>query len=146
MLKSVMAFAAAASMAASPCLSAELDRHEEIGARRSGAGVGAYLAIPLGGPRHGRTQSGLRISVSHDYRDARNQSVPVVRSDVFDLRLIGDQQPTLYVAGQAVTGEAARRNNLFGTSSIVTVAVLTLAVIGAIVVWKEIDDDDDQPD
>ena len=140
MLKTAIASAAACSMAASPCLAADLAGFEETGARRSGAGVGAYVALPFGGPRSGRTQAGLRLTVSHDYRDAAAQTAPVIRSDAFDLRLVGDREPTLYLAGRPVTGEQARRNNLTGVGTLVTVVVVAAAVVGGIVIWNAIDD------
>lgn len=130
---------AAASMAASSALAADLDRFEDRPDRRSGAGVGAYLELPFGGPRDGRVQAGLRMTSLQADRDAPSR---VAASNTFDLRLVGDRGPTLYVAGTPVTGEEARRSNLFGGPSIVTVAVLALAAVGAIVIWKEIDDDD----
>ena len=88
MLRNAIAFAAACSMAASPCLAADFAGFEETGARRSGAGVGAYLALPFGGPRSGRTQAGLRLTVSHDYRAATAQTAPLIRSDAFDIRTL----------------------------------------------------------
>jgi hypothetical protein len=140
MLKTAIAFTAACSMAASPCLAADLAGFDEVGARRSGAGVGAYVSVPLGGPRSGRTQAGLRLTVSHDYRDATAQTAPVIRSEALDLRLIGDREPTLYMAGRPLTGEQARRNNLTGVGTLVTVVVIAAAVVGGIVIWNAIDD------
>jgi hypothetical protein len=134
------AFAAACSMAATPCLAAELTQFNDSGARRSGAGLGAYVSIPLGGARDGRPQAGMRLTVTHDYRNAQAQSAPVVRADTFDLRLIGDRRPTLYVAGQPVTGEQARRNNLTGVGTLVTVAIVAAAVVGGYFIIRAIDD------
>ncbi len=139
-LKNALAFAAACSMAASPCLAADLVQSDEAGARRSGAGIGAYFEVPLGGPRSGRAHAGVRTTVSHDYRDARAPTAPVVRADAFDLRLLGGRAPTLYMAGRPVTGEEARRNNLTGVGTLVTVAVVAAAVVGGIVIWNAIDD------
>lgn len=140
MLKTGLGFAAACSMAASPCLAADFAGFDQTGGRRSGAGVGAYVAVPFGGPRSGRTQAGLRLTVSHDYRDATAQTAPVIRSDAFELRLIGDREPTLYMAGRPVTGEQAERANLTGVGTLVTVVVVAAAVVGGIVIWNAIDD------
>lgn len=140
MLKYAIAFAAACSTAASPCLAADLAGFDEVGARRSGAGVGAYVAVPFGGPRSGRTQAGLRLTVSHDYRDATAPRAPVIRADAFELRLVGDREPTLYMAGRPVSGEEARRSHLTGVGTIVTVVVIAAAVVGGIVIWNAIDD------
>ena len=139
-LSKYLAFAAACSMAASPCLAADLAGFDDVGARRSGAGAGAYLEVPFGGPRDGRAQAGFRLTVSHDYRDARARTAPVVRADAFDLRLVGDRRPTLYMAGRPVTGEQARRSNLTGVGTVVTLAILAAAVVGGIVILDAIDD------
>lgn len=143
MLNKAIAIAAACSMAASPCLAADLAGFEETGARRSGAGVGAYVEVPFGGPRSGRTQAGLRLTVSHDYRDDAARTARVIRGDAFDLRLVGDREPTLYMAGRPVTGEEAQRNNLTGISTLVTVAVVAAAVVGGIVIYNAINDDEE---
>ena len=140
MLRNIIAFTAALSTAASPCLAAELEPAGDVGARRSGAAIGAYIEIPLDGPRRGRTEAGLRTSVVHDYRDARAPGAPVVRGDVFDLRLVGDRDPTLYLAGRPVTGEQARQSRLTGPGSVITLVVLALAIVGGVVVWQAIDD------
>ena len=139
-MRNAIAFAAACSLAASPCLAADLVQFDEAGARRSGAGAGVYVEVPLGGPRSGRTQAGLKLTVNHDYRDAVAPTAPVVRSDAFDFRLVGDREPTLYMAGRPLTGEGARRNNLTGATTLVTVVVLAAAVVGGIVIWNAIDD------
>ena len=141
MLTKSIALLAAAALAASPCLAADLHRFDESGARRSGAGIGAYVEIPLDGPRQGRTQAGLRATVTHDYRDARSQRAPVVRADAFDLRLVGDREATLYMAGRPVTGEEGRRAGLTGpASSIIGLVVVVLAIVGGFVIWQAIDD------
>ena len=137
-MRNAIAFAAACSMAASPCLAADLARFDEAGARRTGARAGLYLEVPFGGPQSGRARAGLRLN--HDVRDSARPAAPVARSDGFDLRLVGDRRPTVYVAGRPLTGENARRNNLTGVSTIVTVVVLAAAVVGGIVIWNAIDD------
>lgn len=141
MFSRLLAFTAAAAMAASPCLAADLHRIADGGARRSGAAVGAYVEIPLDGPRRGRTRAGLRANVIHDYRDARAPDAPVARGEAFDLRLVGEREPTLYVAGRPVTGEPARRSRLAGpVNQVVGLVVLVLAIVGAVVVWRAVDD------
>ena len=140
MLNRAIALVAAFSLAAPPCLAADLVQFDEAGARRSGAGLGAYFEVPFGGPRAGRASTGVRLTVTHDYRVAGASGAPVVRADAFDLRLAGDRRPTLYMAGEAVTGDEARRSNLTGAGTIVTVAILAAAVVGGIVIWNAIDD------
>lgn len=141
MVRNIVAFTAAASMVASPCLAAGFGRFDDVGARRSGAAIGAYVEIPLDGPRQGRTRAGLRTSVVHDYRNARAPAAPVVRGDAFDLRLVGDGDPTLYMAGRPVTGERARQSRLAGpVNQVVGIVVLVAAVVGAVVIWQAIDD------
>lgn len=144
MSRNLTAFAACLSMTATPVLAADLHGFVDTGERRSGAGVGAYFEIPLGGERSGEPQAGLRMTVSHDYRSATAQRAPVIRSSPLDLRLVGSDDTTFYVAGQPMNGEAARRNNLIGSaSSIVTLAVVAATVVGAIVIYNEIDGDGD---
>ncbi len=143
-LKRVTAFAAACSVAATPALAADPAQFQETGARRSGAVVGAYLEVPLSGARSGRPQAGLRLTMNHDYRDTRNQTAPVVRANALDLRLAGDREPTVYLAGAPVTGEQARRSNLTGATGIVGIVVLVAAVVGGIVIWRAIDDSGDE--
>ena len=138
--KRAIAFAVACSVAATPTFAAQMAPFQETGARRSGAAVGAYLEVPFSGPRSGRPQAGLRLTMNHDYRDARAQNAPVVRSNALDLRLVGDREATVYLAGTPVTGDQARRNNLTGVGGIVGIAILVAAVVGGIVIWRAIDD------
>ena len=135
-----LAFAAACSMAATPCSAADLTQFDDRGARRSGAGVGAYFRVPLGGVRAGEPQAGMRLTVTHDYRDARAPTAPVFQGETFDLRLVGERRPTLYFAGRPVTGEQARRANLTGVGTIVTVAILAAAAVGGYFIIRAIDD------
>ncbi len=136
----LVAFAAACSMAASPCLAADLHQVNDVGARRSGAGAGVYFQVPLGGARSGQPHAGLRVTTIHDYRDARAQNAPVVQGETFNLRLVGDRRPTLYVAGQPVTGEEARRANLTGVGTVVTLVIVAAAVVGGYFLLQAIDD------
>ncbi len=145
MIKHLLGFCAVASMAISPAVAADLSRFDDPGARRSGAGVGAYVELPFGGPQSGRTQAGLRMTVSHDYRDARAPTAPVHRSDAIDLRLVGRPEATLLVAGRPVTGEEARRKNLIGPlGTVVYLAVAVAAVVGVIVIADAVGDSGDE--
>lgn len=137
---SLVAFAAATSMAASPCLAADLHQFNDTGGRRSGAGAGVYFQVPFGGARDGRPQAGVRVTTIHDYRDARAQTAPVIQGETFNLRLVGDRQPTLYVAGQPVTGEEARRANLTGAGTVITLVIVAAAVVGGYFLIQAIDD------
>ena len=144
MLSKLLLTAAAASLAATPCAAAGLERSSEVGERKSGAVAGFYWSIPFGGKRSGKSQAGLRLQATHDYRHASAPSAPVIQADAFDLRLIGDRHATLYVADVPVTGEEARKHNFAG-GSLLTIGVLALAAVGAIVVFNAISDaDDDQ--
>jgi hypothetical protein len=143
MLKRLPVLIAAASMAATPSLAAGLEA-SELGARNSGAAVGAYLTLPFSGERSGKPQAGLRLQMVHDYRASTAQSAPVVRADAVDLRLVGDRKPTLYVASVPVTGEEARKHKLAGVGTLVTLAIVAAAVVGGIVILDAISDDDDE--
>jgi hypothetical protein len=138
-----LAFAAAAGIAAAPCTAADLDQVQNMGERRSGATGGVYFAVPFGGERSGRSQAGLRLQMTHDYRDAAGQRLRTVSADTFELRLLGERQPTLFVADQRVTGREAR-HNLFGAAGVLNLVVIGLAVVGGYVIYKAIDDDDDE--
>ena len=95
----------AALMTATPCLAADLSFAADQGARRSGAVMGAYFRVPLGADKGAR--AGLRLAMTHDYRTPATPDGRRVEADGLDLRLT-DPQPTLYLAGRAVTGEQAK--------------------------------------
>jgi hypothetical protein len=67
-----------------------------------------------------------------------------VSTDTFELRLLGERQPTLFVADQRVTGRGTRQN-LFGAAGVLNLVVIGLAVVGGYVIYKAIDDDEDVP-
>jgi hypothetical protein len=144
MFRKTMAAAAAAAMVASPVAAAELRDHEGSGARRSGAVAAAYFRVPLGGgsARAKAPKAGLKLSMRHDYRNASAQTARVYDADSFDLRLLGDRKPTLYVAGQAMTGEEGRKNrqNLGPVNSAVTIVILVAAAVGAWYIYRAVDD------
>ena len=143
MIKKVVALAAAVSTLAAPSMAASIHAAPELGERRSAAAAGMYLSFPFGGERSGRPQAGLRLQMSHDYRNASAQAAPVVRANVFDLRWLGEREATVYIADLPVTGEEARKHNLTGVSTLVTVAILAAAAVGAVVIYNALNDDDD---
>lgn len=140
MIGRALALAAALASGAAPCAAADLNFAHSPGERRSGASAGLYLEVPFGGERSGRTQAGLRLRTTHEYRDAAARPVRSVSADTFDLRLLGDERPTLYVADRPVTGRETRQN-LFG--GIVGTVVIGLAIVGAVVIYKALDDEDE---
>lgn len=143
-IASTIAFAAAAATAATPCLAADTRLDTEPGARRSSASAGVYFAIPFGGSRSGRAQSGLRLRMTHDYRSGASREARVLSADALELRLIGERRPTLFVASRPVTGRDNRQNLAGG--GIISTVVIGLAVVGAFVIYNELkDDDDDTP-
>jgi hypothetical protein len=139
MIDKLLAFSAAAVMAATPCLSAELPGNQDAGARRSGAVAGAYLKVPLDGPRAEKPRAGLRLSMVHDYRSANAQTARVIEADTFDLRLTG-RKPALFIAGQPVGGKDSKRSNLGPIGSTVTLVVLVAAAVGGYYIYRAIDD------
>ena len=141
MLKSVALMTTAALLAGSPAVAAGLEASQ--GARISSAAAGLYLAVPFGGTRSGKPQAGLRLQMTHDYRVAGAYNAPVVQANAMDLRLLGDKQTTLYVANMPVTGEEARKRNLTGASTLVTVAIVAAAVVGGVVILNAVTDDND---
>ena len=144
MFARVAAFAAAVSIATAPTVAAAADSrlNFEAGERRSSASAGVYFAIPFGGERHARPQGGLRLRMTHDYRSPTSPQARVVSADTLELRLVGERQPTLFVANTPVTGRENRRNLVGG--GIIGIAVLGLAVVGAYVIYQAINDDEDE--
>jgi hypothetical protein len=139
-MKKLVAIAAAASMAASPCLAADIPAMRESGARQSGAVAAAYFKVPLGGgAKAKKAQGGLKLAAVHDYRTAGAQTAQVVSADALDLRLVGEKEPALFVAGQKLSGEN-RRSNLTGVGTIVTAAVVVAAVVAGFYLARAIDD------
>lgn len=141
MLARTMAAAAAAMMMAAPCAAAELHDARDAGARRSGAVAAAYFKVPLGGGARVRApHGGLRLGMVHDYRTAGAQTARVVQADGFDLRLVGEKKPTFYLAGQKLDGEQARRQNFGPAGTVVTLAIVVAAAVGAFYIVRAIDD------
>ena len=141
MLARTLASAAALALAAAPCLAADPTSALDIGERRSSASAGVYLAVPFGGARSGRPQGGLRLRTTHDYRNAGNAAPSrVINSDAFELRLVGEERPTLFVADMPVTGREARRNMVGGPFSLL---VIGLAIVGGVVIYSALDGDEE---
>jgi hypothetical protein len=141
MLNRLAAAAAALSLAATPCLAAELPDQKELGARRSGAAIGAYARLALGGKAERRAPvAGLRLTAVHDYRTAGAGRAAFVESDTLDLRLVGSKKPALFLAGVPVTGKEARKHKLSGVSAVVTAVVVVAAVVGGYYILRAIDD------
>jgi hypothetical protein len=141
MMGRTMAAAAAAMMAGSPCLAADLPALQEHGARQSGAVAAAYYKVPLGGGRNARkAHGGLKLSMVHDYRSAGAQTARVVHADGVDLRLVGAKKPSLYLAGRKLDDEEARRRNFGPVGTVVTLAVVVAAAVGAFYIVRAIDD------
>lgn len=145
MIGRALATAAALAMGAAPCMAADLSQVQVSGERRSGATAGVYFAVPFGGERSGRSQAGLRLRMDHEYRDSTGRRLRAAGTDTLELRMIGEERPTLFVAEMPVTGRAGReaRQNLMG-GGIVNIVVIGLAVVGAFVVYNEITGDDDE--
>lgn len=136
-----LAFAASLAMAAAPCAAAGLDGPDPAAERRSGASAGLYFAVPFGGERAGHARAGLRMGMNHDYRDSAGRQVRSSSANAVELRLIGERQPTLFVADMAVTGRQDRRRNLIGGGPL-GIVLIGLAVVGAYVIYEQLDDDD----
>lgn len=141
MLNRLAAAAAALSLAATPAAAAELPDQRDPGARRSGAAIGGYVRLPLGGKAERRSPAaGLRLSAVHDYRSAGAERAAFVESDTIDLRLLGAKKPTLFVAGRPLTGKEARRHNLTGVSTVIVVVIVAAAAVGGYYLARAIDD------
>jgi hypothetical protein len=139
MISRALAATAALSLAATPCLAAEIPNHEPSGARRSSAVAGAYLRVPFSRDSNGRArapQAGLRLSMQHDYRTGDAPNARRFGADALDLRLTGRTGPTVYLAGRPVTGEEGRRLNGVGTTGTVAIVagvIVVAAVVGLLV-------------
>ncbi|MFN3388531.1 MAG: hypothetical protein ACK40O_06325 [Allosphingosinicella sp.] len=140
MIAKMLAATAACLMVAAPCAAADIRGFEETGARRSGASAGLYFALPLDGTRSDKAKAGLRLQMTHDYRSGTAQAARTLRADAFELRLLGDRKPTFYAAGMALTDEEAKKRNLTGVGTVVTVAILAAAAVGGYYIVRAIDD------
>lgn len=138
MLTRTLALLAACSMAATPCLAAELPGLHDQGERRSGAVAGAYFKVPLTGGRAATPRAGLRLATTHDYRTAQAPGARMVEADAFDLRLAGQGKPALYLAGKRVTGDKPEYK--LGPTGTISLVIIGLAVVGGFVVYQAIDD------
>jgi len=135
MIARALAATAALTLAAAPCLAAEIPNHEPLGARRTNAVAGAYVRVPLSrdsSGRAGRARAGLRMTMQHDYRSLQSPGARVVEPEGLDLRLTGRTGPALYLAGTPITGEEGRRLNKLGTGE--TIAIVAGVVVVALVV------------
>jgi hypothetical protein len=143
-MRKYVAAAAAASMAASPCLAADIPAFRDSGARQSGATAAAYYKIALGGGgKAARAHGGLKLSMTHDYRSPSAQTARVVTSDGLDLRLTGDKKPALYLAGRKLD-EQSRRHNFGPAGTAVTLVIVAGVAIGAFFLARAIDDSGDE--
>lgn len=107
MFARMTAVSAALMIAATPCNGAALPNDEPPGVRRSGTIAGAYLRLPLAGPRASTPSAGFRVGIVHDHRLPNSVRGQVVKADAVDLRLVGGDGPAVYVAGFAMTGRNA---------------------------------------
>jgi hypothetical protein len=139
-MRKYLAAAAAASMAAGPCLAADIPAMRETGGRQSGAVAAAYFKVPLGRAGEARkAHAGLKLAMTHDYRTAGAQTARVVTADTLDLRLAGEKKATLFVAGRKLQAEN-KRSNLTGVGTVVTLAIVAAAVVGGFYLARAIDD------
>ena len=141
MLAKTMAAAAAATMAATPVMAAELPRLADDGARRSGAVASVYYKIPLGGGGRAKApHGGLKLSMMHDYRHAGAQTARVVEADGLDLRFDATKKASFWVAGRRFHDAEARKRNFGPVSTAVTVVIVVAAVVGGYYIVRAIDD------
>ena len=144
MLTRLAAAAATLSLAVTPCLAAELPDDRATGARRSGGAIGAYVRLPIGGKKEARPAAGLRMTAVHDYRSAEAPKAGYTESDTLELRLVGGNKPTLYLAGVPVTGEEGRRHNLQGANTVILVVVIAAAAVGGYYLARAVSDSGDE--
>lgn len=144
MLARTIALIAASLTAATPCLAADLGFAGDPAMRRSGAVMGAYFKVPLGAQPSAQrgVRAGLRLAMTHDYRTASARDARRVEGDGIDLRFTG-REPTLYLAGRAVTGEQARLQAGAGgggrLDKVMVGAAIGLAVAAGVVVALSVD-------
>lgn len=139
-MRKYLAVAAAASMAATPCLAADIPAMRDSGARQSGAVAAAYFKVPLGGAAKAqKAHGGVKLAMTHDYRTAGAQTARVVSADTLDLRLVGEKKPALFVAGRKLQAQN-KRSNLTGVGTVVTLAIVAAAVVGGFYLARAIDD------
>jgi hypothetical protein len=140
-MRKYAAAVAAASLAASPCLAADIPAFGDSGARQSGAAAAAYYRIPLGGGgKAAKAHGGLKLSMTHDYRSPSGQTARAVTADGLDLRLVGGKEPALYLAGRKVDDEQSRRDNFGPAGTAVTLVIVAGMAVGAFFLARAIDD------
>ncbi len=117
MIRSSIALAVIAALAASPCAAAELFDDAPAGAARSGAVAGAYFRLSLDGPAGAERapRAGLRLAMTHDVRSPRAFTVSR-QANLLDLRLAQSEGAALYLGGRPISGAAAERLNAGGES------------------------------
>ena len=114
-------------------MAADLPSYSGKGERRGGVVAGAYFKVPLSPGRNVKRgpQAGLRLAMTHDYRTASAPQAQLVEANALDLRFVGEKQPTLFVAGKAVTGKEARKHQLGGTAGAIGIGVVVGLVLAA---------------
>jgi hypothetical protein len=144
MLARTIALTAALMMASTPSFAADLGFSGDGGARRSAAVMGAYFKVPLGAPRSADlpARAGLRLAMTHDYRTSSAPGARRIEADGLDLRLTG-KQPTLYLAGRAITGEQAKLEAGAGgggrLDKVMIGAAVALAAVAGFVIVSSVD-------
>ena len=144
MLARSIALTAALMTASTPCLATDLGFAADQGARRSGAVMGAYFRVPLDSrvSAYEGARAGLRLAMTHDYRTPAAPEGRRFEADGLDLRLTG-KQPTLYLAGRAVTGEQAKLEAGAGgggrLDKVMIGAAVALAAVAGFVIVTSVD-------
>lgn len=124
------------ALVGSPALAADLDGPMSDGTHRSGAFAGAYVRLPFAGPRDKTgPQTGLRLSMVHDFRTISGREARQFSADALDLRF-GAERPALHVAGTPVTGPEATRLKALGTGE--TIALVVGGLIVVVLVGREL--------
>ena len=135
-LKRFIGLAVSCALVSSPAFAADLVGAGDGGTHRSGAFAGAYVRLPFAGlgQRTG-PQTGLRLSMVHDFRTMSGREARQFSADALDLRF-GAERPALHVAGTAVTGPEATKLKALGTGE--TIALVVGGVILVVLVGREL--------
>ena len=140
----LVAATAALATTAAPALAAEDRIVSHNPERRSAAFAGASFAIPFGGPRSGRADARLQLTMQHRIED-RGSAAParMLRGDGLALALSGEDGPRLSFAGRS---PSEMRQLGFRDSTVpLIVGAVVLVGVGAWLIFHDCDACDAEP-
>jgi len=151
--KHLIALAAAATIAAQPCLAADLVADDA--SRESGMRVGLYARVPLGDSGRVREEprAGLSFGATHIYRGINAATGERrIEANLVDIGLFRSGRPSLMLSGRQMLDESGRlrlQDDEDGGGGIPTWALVAgglvvAAGVGYLVLLEQFDCDEDE--